>query len=398
MSGDNGDGKSDNEKGRSDNGKVITGLVAITSNMEKVLLGVASGKQGPKTIAKFLDKKRGNVHRTLQKLMGKGLVAQEKGTKLYFLTTPGMEVSLSLTHEKVITKATEKVITKTSKGGRSDNEEYRNLVPKRGHNIRAKFLIKSAPKGWLENPKEFFTLQKVSFQDLGLKNVHGVQFVLDDFLVKATSRSVVLLLKVPITEEVSASVIKEFLLLALDAGSKLEKMFIELVLCGRPVISVGELAHENDLVARLKEAEGENFKVIRHSDGKARIQFDGSKGPIEVEFLHPGMFDHDSETWERRIPQLLDSPYDYDVMGRMLEQEEFRNDEQDVDLDSLKGVARDLADAHVRSEKTLTLGLKSVLRAVEMNTKQHTALMKMLMPKEPEVVENGPEGRPDYLG
>lgn len=293
--------------------------------MKEVLVSIASGSHTPTTIGKAIKKDKSHVYRTLKRLRDKGLVTQEKGTKQYFLSNFGTEKTLEITVNKVSTKP--------SKGLRSVNEVAKtrpsgagDLPVKRGHNIRAKFAILKFPKGWKESPKQFFELQNVDWEPLHLKNVDAVQFTLDDVLVKATSKSIVLMPRKGIYVDSTAEAIKKFMILCFNMKGKLQKLFPLLKLSERPEIIVGEIAHEEDIVATLKKAEG--FTVIKHTDNRARVILDGSPGEgiREIDFVHVGMFDEDSETWERRILQMLDSPYDYDMMGLLIEQADFRLD------------------------------------------------------------------------
>lgn len=356
----------------------------FTSYMRLVLRSVARGEHTPTTIAKKTASDRGTVHRVLRGLVAKGLLTQEVGTGQYFLSDAGAQMVLSLQeslHDTTVGEGASRPIPSSVK---------------RGHNLRVKFPIVSAPVGWRESPKEFFKLQSMRWSPLGLNNVDGVQFSLDDVHVRATSNSIVMVPSNARSEASTPDLLRWLIPFAFDVEKKLRSLFPGLTLGDRPVITVGEIAHEGDPVAKLRESSG--FTVIHHSDGRARIQFDRSKGPVEIEFLHPGMFDADSETWERRITQFLDSPYDYDVLGIMTEQAEFQNDAQDQTLLKLEDVARVLAEAHVRSEATLTTGLRAVLGAVEASTKQHTSLLKVLQPPEQPRDEHPAGWRPSYVG
>lgn len=319
----------------------------------EILEHLAQGIDTPTLLGKASNRDKSNISRSLKRFIKSGLVAQNALTKRYALTSSGRQFCLSLRGNKEVT-------TMLSKGVGNDNEsdnEKIKLPKKRGHNIRVKYWIREAPKGWKESPKQFFAEQYITHLPLMLKNVDGVQFTIDNVHVKASARSLMIIPKELYAEDAS-HLMPLFIDFCIHFQRKLEKRFMGLRLESMPTILLGEVAHEGELIARIKD----KYTIIKHTDNKIRVIIDKSRG-VELEFIHPGLFDQDSETWERRTLQLLNSPYDYDVMGVKLEQEELRNDEQDHKMKNLQDVIYSMAQnaqlynenigSHVEAIKTL---------------------------------------------
>lgn len=304
----------------------------ITKNQVDCLRVLASGVLAFSIIRSRLDRSSGNVSKTLKQLIKRKLVAQQDETKHYFLTPLGKKWILDNIDSEGYTRVTPGVTPNASKGSSGYSQIYKGVTPKpaktRGHNIRVKWRIKHAPKGWRESPKKFFEHQHVDTTPLNLKNVDGVQFTMQDCTVKATSKHIVVILNAFYYSDVV-----EFLPImakqAFDMKRMLEREFRTLILDPMPVLTVGEIANEDDILANLRKAHG--YQIIRHTDGRVRIAFDFSPGNgiIELEFLHRGMQDEDQETFNRRLVQFIDSPYEYDQTVLMAEQAKYKVDEQE---------------------------------------------------------------------
>jgi len=314
-----------NKTDQSVNNKLSKVPGRFTKNMNEILLQIAKGQHTITTISKTTKKDKSQVYTTINSLIKKKLVTKEDKTRQYFLSTFGKEIVI------------DKLSTKTSKGSSTINKTI-NKTDKRGHNFRVKYPIVSYPPGWKESPKSFFKLQNLEYEELNLKNVDGVQFTYDNFFIKAMVHNIVVFVDESYgknTLDVVENQIKD----SDRMRNRLEKRFKGLRL-GIGRVITNEYAHEKEIVARLKN----KYTVIRHKDGYVRVQIDKSKG-IELEFMHPGMADTDSEKWERQIIEVLDSPYSYNQLNVMIEQEEFRNDEQDHKMDYIVNVMNNYAKA-----------------------------------------------------
>lgn len=291
-----------------------------------IMTALARGCNTPKTISVAIQRNRGSVHRALAKLISAGMVHQEQGSKQYFLTASGRSTAIKEggqpNHRGGATG-----------GNRADPSDNKELLRKRGENLRVKFLILAAPKGWRESPKSFFEKEHLNAVPLGLKNVDGVDFTIDMLRYRVTSSSILLMFKEGRYTQDAVALMQWLMPVCFDAMEMLEKRFPGLRLDPAPIVVCGEMAHEQDPVAQFRAKEG--FHVIYHTDGRVRVQFDASKGPREAEFMHPGMFDADSETWDRRMIQVLNSRYDYDVLGVMAEDSSLRLDDHDRRLEKL---------------------------------------------------------------
>lgn len=363
--------------------------VPISKNQVKILKILASGILAFSIIKRNI-KKNINLSRSLKQLIKRRLVAKEDSSKHYFLTEFGKKWLL----ENCVNKTVSRVSPNDSKGYRgvtksSKTKSFSSDI--RSHNVRVKWKIKSHPKGWRESPKEFFEEQNVKYTPLGLKNVDGVQFTMTKCTVKATSKHIVVILNEFYYED-AVDFMPIFKEIAFSMRNRLQRKFRNLIFNDYPIITVGETANENDILAKLREKHG--YQVIKHTDGRNRIIFDFSKGHIELEFTHRGMFDEDQEIFKRRLPQFIDSRYDYDQVVLMAEQAKFENKDQDSRIEGLIDAGEKLAKAnsgiiknqeyyaenmvsHVKAVQNLGSGVEQMTSKIE----QLTNLIELLVKK-----------------
>lgn len=315
-----------------DNIYLTTLASSLTPNMHEILYAVVSNHHIT-TISSTVDKNKGNVHRTLKRLIQRDLVSYNESTSVYTTTDLGNKILLLSPMDNSVVMDNQRT-TKTSKGASMDNRECipsSYLTLGRGHNIRVLFKIKNAPPGWKESRTMFFKMHSVKFTDLNLKNVDGVQFSHENNHVKAMEDHVSVILQ-EFKIEHAIELMPEIMDRGFRIRKELEKKFKGLVFEEEISITVGELAIEKDFVGQLCDRYG--YMVIRHTDNVPRIIIDHSKGPVELEFVHPKYFDIDQEKWERNLYQIVTCKKDYLQVVLEAEQAKEENKIQNDRLDS----------------------------------------------------------------
>lgn len=294
----------------------------FTENMQKIMKSIASNNTTISTISEAIGKDKSQTYRAIKSLEDKGIIVQQDTTKQYFLTDFGNKITLSLLSTEVSTESSRDNSTiKRGVGGKSPNK-----TTKRDHYKRVEFKIIKSPKGWKESRKEFFRLQDLNYKVLGLKNSRDVQFTYDNFFVKAMKDRVVTYLESTYNDN-TPEIVMQLMKHAFKVKKQIEKRFSGLVFHDTPKITGLHIAHMEDIITEIKK----EYTAIRHTDGLIRVQIDRSEG-IELEFMHPGLSDSDSEKWEKQIVEILDSPHSYSDLAVGFEQQGFRNDEQDTKL------------------------------------------------------------------
>lgn len=270
----------------------------------------------------ILRKDTSNVRRVLVRLKNKGLVFQGI-TKLWSVSQLGLKVLISILDED---SGYDKKMTKKPSGSHSNDQNFFSSTPtslKRGHAMRVRFPIKSCPRKWRESPKKMFEKEGFIYNAGNLKNVDDVNYTVHDCFVKATTRSFIANIENIYYDHPSELLVQlraPIRQLRRSINQRFNRLGITLE--NHEILEWGEIAHENDLLNKIASGHGVSYDVIKHSDGKARVKFDKSHGFLELEFLHPGMQDSDSDQWERRkrqIVKVLDSGVDYDDLAFSVE-------------------------------------------------------------------------------